>query len=155
MLVICFTVNHLDAALPVWLWIQTNEGGDRHCKGNYVAGQDPMLGWTWRRYMQSNNLRPLFILCNLTEDICWFPSPPWVTLTHPLPSTHPGLNQCKRSLLQPAGLTAPSWINFNSSYYHQAQNYHLWAGASINDTNKTVCNTAATNKSSYYCTIPF
>ena len=34
--------------------------------------------------MQSNNLQPLFIQWNLTEDTCWFPSPPWLTFTHPL-----------------------------------------------------------------------
>lgn len=33
-LAISLTVNHLDVALPVWLWIQANEGGGRSRKGN-------------------------------------------------------------------------------------------------------------------------
>lgn len=41
LVLICFTVNHLDMVLPVWLRIQTNERAGRYRKGNSCDGSGP------------------------------------------------------------------------------------------------------------------
>lgn len=69
---IWFTVNHLDVVLPVWLWRRT---AHRESLRRVRTRRSSQL----RADMQTNNLQSLFTQSNLTEDTCWFSSPPWVT----------------------------------------------------------------------------